>query len=102
MTMAKQTVVLGLLEICQAVDLPEQLFIELVEHDIITPQGSGPEEWSFDLQMISVARRASRLQRDFDLEWSAVALLLDLLEQRDRLLADNQALRQSLERFLHN
>ncbi len=100
--MVKHLVEFTLADMCLAIDLPEQAFIELVEHNIITPQGISPEEWSFDLQMISVARRASRLHRDLDLEWSAVAMLLDLLEQRDRLLTENQDLRQRLERFLHN
>jgi len=30
--------------------------------------------------MISTAKRAPRLQRDLQLEWSAVALVLELLE----------------------
>jgi chaperone modulatory protein CbpM len=53
----------------------------------------------FDLQMISTARRALRLQRDLHLDWEAVALVLDLLSERDRLREENQQLHRRLQRL---
>jgi chaperone modulatory protein CbpM len=52
--------------------------------------------------MISTARRAMRLQRDLQLEWSAVALVLELLEDRDRLRVENAMLQRRLQRFLND
>ena len=93
---------LSLTEICRAAQLPRTLFVELVEHGIVQPHGRDPEDWSFDITMVTVARRASRLHRDLELDWSAVALIVDLLAQRDRLLAENRALTQRLQRFLED
>jgi chaperone modulatory protein CbpM len=76
--------------------------LEIVEHGIIIPDGETPEDWLFDLQMISTARRAMRLQRDLQLEWSAVALVLELLEDRDRLRVENAMLQRRLQRFLND
>ena len=91
---------LSLVDICEAVELPEQTFVELVEHGIIRPGGRQPSEWSFDLTMVSIAKRALRLHRDLDLDWAAVAVIVDLIEERDRLQAENEQLRQRLQRFL--
>ena len=49
--------------------------------------------------MISTARRALRLQRDLHLEWEAVALVLELLVERDRLRDENAQLQRQLQRL---
>jgi len=71
-----------------------------VEYGIVEPCGEKPAEWSFDLTMVSVARRAVRLRRDLKLNWSAVAVVIKLLEQREQLQAENELLNQRLQRFL--
>ena len=91
---------LTLADICQAVELPEQVFVELVKHDIVCPTGEQASEWSFDVTMVSIARRAVRLHRDLELDWPAIAVIVDLIEQRDRLQSENELLRQRLSRFL--
>ena len=45
-------------------------------------------------------QRAIRLHRELDIDWVAVAMLIDLLRERDRLQNENQVLRQRLGRFL--
>ena len=45
-------------------------------------------------------QRAIRLQRDLDIDWVAVAMLIDLLREREQLSYENRILRQRLERFL--
>lgn len=87
-------------EICQAVDLPEQKVVELVEHNIVQPIGTEPNAWSFDVAMVSVVKRAVRLHQDLELEWSAIAVIVELIEQRDQLIAENESLKQRLQRFL--
>ncbi|MFM1895432.1 MAG: hypothetical protein RLZZ385_506 [Pseudomonadota bacterium] len=98
--MTDEFVTLTLTDICQAAELPETLFLQLVEHGIVQPHGQTREEWMFDTTMVGVARRAGRLHRDLELEWSAVVLIVDLLEQRDRLLRENRLLSQRLQRFM--
>ena len=55
--------------------------LQLVEHSIVLVQGTQPEQWQFAGQDVQRARRAFRLQRDFDASFSAVALMLELLDE---------------------
>ena len=87
-------------EICQALDSSEQTVVELVKHDIVKTQGEEDGKWVFDVAMVSVAKRAVRLRRDLDLDWSAIAMVLELVEQRDQLKAENESLKRMLQRFL--
>lgn len=87
---------------CEAIGLESHELIEIVTYGIIEPQGNKPEEWEFDLHMLSIARRAARLKRDLHLDWLAVALIVDLMEERDRLTQQNQALHSQLGRFLND
>ncbi|MDP1932555.1 MAG: chaperone modulator CbpM [Gammaproteobacteria bacterium] len=94
------TTSLTLIDACHATGLESRHLFEIVEYGIITPQGDSPDDWRFDLHMISTAKRALRLQRDLHLEWSAIALVLELLDEREQLRRENAMLQQRLERFL--
>ncbi len=93
-------ILLRLTEVCSELDLPREACEELVELGIVRPEGERPEDWIFDITMVSVIRRATRLQRDLDLDWSAVAMVVNLLEERDQLRAELEAMEQRLNRFL--
>ncbi len=47
-----------------------------------------------------IVTRAARLHRDLAMDWSGVALALELSEENRRLRRENAALRRRLERFL--
>lgn len=94
------TTSLTLLDACHAIGLESPQIVEIIECGIIAPQGESPTQWLFDLHMISTAKRALRLQRDLHLDWEAVALVLELLDEREQLRNENAMLRQRLERFL--
>ncbi len=85
---------------CHALDIPADELIAIVAMGIIEPAGDTPDTWEFDLQMLHTARRAQRLQRDLHLDWEAVALVLDLLHERERLQQENTLLRRQLQRLL--
>jgi chaperone modulatory protein CbpM len=91
---------LSLEEICFATQNPSQTIIEIVNQGIVEPEGSGPETWVFNTQMISVTKRACRLHRDLEIDWSGIALAISLIEELDQLRDENQRLRKRLERFL--
>ena len=59
--------------------------IELVDEGILEPYGRDPREWRFPGSSLQRARAALRLQQDLEVNLSGVALILDLLEQMDRL-----------------
>lgn len=93
-------ILMRLTEVCAELNLPRDACVELVEQGIVQPEGRKPEEWTFDITMVSVIRRATRLRRDLDLDWSAVAMVVNLLEERDQLKAELETLQQRLDRFL--
>ena len=94
------TVELTLKEVCEITDLPSEVLIMIVEEGILEPKGKSPNEWSFDIYMLSIAKRASRLHRDFGIEWTGIPLYLDMIEELEKLRSENKMLKQRLGRFL--
>lgn len=86
-------------EISLETGLSVETIIEVVEHGIVEPEGDAPEQWMFTGNCLCTVQRASRLRRDLGLNWSGIALVLDLLEQRDQLQAEKAALVRRLARF---
>lgn len=91
---------IDLISTCEAIGLEKHELIEIVSHGIIEPGGFDPEDWAFDLHMLSVAKRAVRLQRDLHLDWAAVGLVVELIEERDKLIQENNVLRSQLSKFV--
>ncbi len=90
-------------ELVEGEGISRSLLLELIEYDIARPiAGAGMDDWLFDAEGAHWMKRAIRLQRDLEIDWVAVALLVDLLRERDRLSSENQLLRQRLDRFLSN
>lgn len=98
--MSEYQILIRLPELCAELNLSGEACRELVEHGLVSPEGNKPEEWAFDVTMVSVVRRAVRLQRDLDLDWSTVAMVVSLLEERDRLRLEIEDLELRLSRFL--
>ena len=67
--------------------LDEAWLIELVEAGLLKPAGpeTRPQHWRFDGIQLGRARRAYRLQRDFEASQAALALMMQLLDEVERL-----------------
>ncbi|MGI1678855.1 MAG: chaperone modulatory protein CbpM [Cellvibrionaceae bacterium] len=87
-------------ELCEQAEVSIDTLIEFVEHGIVEPHGSSPDDWVFEQEVIVVVRRAVRMHFDLGVDWAGVALALDLIEQRERLRTENESLRNRLNRFL--
>ncbi len=88
-------------ELCECEGVSSTVLVQLVENDIAHPVlGQQVEDWVFDANGVIWVKKAIRLHRDLELDWLAVATLVDLLRERDRLASENRALRQRLQRFL--
>ncbi|PTX53833.1 chaperone modulatory protein CbpM [Litoreibacter ponti] len=74
---------LSLQDLCRFCDADEAWVIELVEHGVIDPIGRSSRNWRFVGTSIVRAKKARRLNRDLGVNTAGVALVLDLLEQRD-------------------
>jgi chaperone modulatory protein CbpM len=87
-------------EICFELQISEVICVELVEYGIVQPLGAQPSEWLFNLTMVSTIKRAVRLHRDLEMDWTEVALIGKLLDDREQLQAENRILKSRLNRFL--
>jgi len=94
------TVELTLEEVCEIADVPTEIMIMIVEEGILEPKGTSPNEWNFDTHMLNIAKRASRVHRDFAIEWTGIPLYLDMIEKLEKLRSENKSLKQRLDRFL--
>lgn len=78
---------LDLAEFCRLCELPAEQVFELVDEGIIEPQGREPARWRFRGVAIRRVRRVQRLERDLGLNLAGAALVLDLLDELERLRA---------------
>lgn len=100
MTFNREDSYCGFSELCEVTQIPSGIVIEVIEHGIVEPEGKDPETWVFDTQMISVTKRAWRLHTELDIEWSGVALAIQLLDEMEILRVENENLRSRLQRFV--
>jgi chaperone modulatory protein CbpM len=72
-------------ELCRWCEADADWVADIVAHGIVDPSGSQRSQWRFT--SISVARvsKAKRLQRDLDLNVPGVAVVLELLDEIERL-----------------
>lgn len=88
-------------ELCECEDITESMLVEAVEHEIVAPlAGQQRSEWVFDTTHVVWIRKAVHLRQDLDLDWVAIAMLIDLLREKERLEHENQTLAQRLQRFV--
>ncbi|GGO83231.1 hypothetical protein GCM10011348_26500 [Marinobacterium nitratireducens] len=88
-------------EFTQATDLSRDSLMQMVEEGILVP-GQKSGQWRFQAQLVARARRASRLHRDLGIDWSGIALALELLDELEQTRRENRRLRQRLGRFLED
>jgi chaperone modulatory protein CbpM len=76
---------LSLTELVVFCDTNADWVVTLVDHGVVTPITRADAEWEFTPVHIARARKAARLMRDLGLNVAGVALVLDLIEERDAL-----------------
>jgi chaperone modulatory protein CbpM len=79
--------VLSLEDFARACPAEVSWIAELVEVDVLMPQGAEQSDWRFRAADLLCARRVARLQRDFGASTETVAVILDLLVEIERLRA---------------
>jgi len=77
--------------LCRASGAAPELLHALVGEGLLQPTGQGPADWQFSGAALPQARRALRLARDLELNPPALALVMDLLAEIDRLRAQQHA-----------
>lgn len=75
---------LDLKRFAEACDQSPEWVMKLIEYDILT-KPEQPHAFGFTDEDIARAHQVSRLQRDFDASFSAVAMMLDLIDEVQQL-----------------
>ncbi|MGQ0593528.1 MAG: chaperone modulator CbpM [Gammaproteobacteria bacterium] len=78
---------LSLEEMVEACGADTAWVVELVEVGVLSPEGRDEAAWRFGAPDLLRARRLARLARDFEASTEAAALILDLLDEIERLRA---------------
>lgn len=78
--------ILSLQDLCRFCQAEEAWVIELVDHGVLAPLDPAAANWRFHGESVSRARKARRLSRDLGVNLAGIALVLDLLEERDAAL----------------
>lgn len=76
--------------------LPEGELHELVRYGALVPRDPDAPTWTFESHWLVVARTASRLRRDFELDPHGVSVVLSYVERIERLEAEVRTLRAQL------
>jgi chaperone modulatory protein CbpM len=76
--------------------LSEADLTELVRYGVLVPTDPAAPAWTFDAHWLIVARRASRLRRELDLDCHGVSVVLSYLDRIQALEAELRALRAQL------
>ncbi len=74
-------------EVCLFCAAPREEIVALVEVGILEPRGEDADRWRFGGHSLRRAGKAVRLRRDLEIDFHAVALVLDLLDELDALRA---------------
>ena len=91
----------SLSELCQLEGIESDIVMEIVEYGIVEPiEGSCAENWIFEMSSVHWIKKALRLYQDLEIDWVAVALLIDLMQQRESLQRENLRFQQQLQRFI--
>jgi hypothetical protein len=83
-------------QLLQASGLPEGELRELVRYGALVPRDPDAQTWTFEARWLVVAKTASRIRRDFELDPYGVSVVLSYLERIGQLEAEIRALRARL------
>ena len=90
-------------ELCELERIESDVIIDMVEHGIVKPiMGDHEADWVFEATTVHWIKKAVRLASDFEIDWIAVALVIDLMQQKEALERENQSYRLQLERFIES
>ncbi|WP_250657176.1 chaperone modulator CbpM [Alkalimarinus coralli] len=94
---------LPLNELCQLECIEPDIVIEIVEYGIAQPvRGEKTADWVFDTTSVHWIKKAVRLHQDLEIDWVAVALVIELMQQNESLLRENERVQYLLKRFLES
>jgi hypothetical protein len=85
-------------QMVMASGLSESDVRELVRYGALVPRNPDDAAWTFETRWMFVARKASRLRREFELDAHGVSVVMSFLERIESLEAELRAVRAQLGR----
>ncbi|MEE4244130.1 MAG: chaperone modulator CbpM [Kangiellaceae bacterium] len=94
-------------ELCQTEGVEGELIIEIVEYGIVMPldKNTDPtryQQWLFDTGAVPWIKKALRLRQDLEIDWVAIAIVIELMQQKEALQKENESYQRQLKRFIKN
>ena len=92
-------------ELCQVEGIEGKLIIKIVEYGIVMPINKPSdqiryEQWLFDTGAIHWIKKALRLRQDLEIDWVAIAMVIELMQQKEALQKENRLYQRQLRRFI--
>lgn len=85
-------------ELTELCGLPSKVLRELVDCGVLVPATTGGSQWRLTSASIAAVQTAGRLRSDFELDASALALVVRLLDRIQQLEAQLRHLRAQVPR----
>lgn len=85
-------------EFCACLHVERHWVYELVDAGVLEPRGAEPDAWAFPASALVRARATARLVNDLGVNLAGVAVILDLIEERDRLERRLEEIERLLDR----
>jgi chaperone modulatory protein CbpM len=76
---------LTLTEFSHAIRIKEEVVIEMVEYEVLHPEGKNPQEWRFGSLSLTKGKKAASFYRDLDINMTGISMILELLERIEEL-----------------
>ena len=79
-----------LCDLCRMCNIPAEIVHEMIDEGLVSPHGSSPRQWRFTAIEIRRVQTTLRLQRDLRVNLPGCALVLDLLDELEKLRCRNR------------
>ena len=84
--MVDTLLVISFEELCQVERLNQELIVEVIDYGIAEPvSGDDKNDWMFDTSSVRWVKKAITLYSQLELDWVAVAMIVELLKQKEML-----------------
>ncbi len=84
-------------ELCHHNSFSTEFIIQCVDYGIAEVEGEEAVEWKFSPVLLQRLQRAHRLQRDLDINFTGLAVVLDLLDEMEELKSELGVLRKKIK-----
>jgi chaperone modulatory protein CbpM len=93
----EETTTFSFIEVCHKYNIPKQLLIEMVEQGLFPNQPTDPDQIALDQKALRRIESAFRLHTDLGVNLPGVALVLELLEEIQKMRNELNILHKHFE-----